>query len=402
LRVLTFTSLYPNSVEPLQGIFIHERISHFARHAGNEVQVVAPVPYFPSWLHKTRWQKFGQVPRSEEIGGLCIHHPRYFMLPGVSMPFHGMLLYLACLRTARRANAEKKFDCIDAHFVYPDGFAAILLGRALGLPVFVSARGSDINLYSTFRFIRPMLRWTLKSAAGVIAVSAALKQRIAELNVPEEKVQIISNGVDTNRFQPLDRNASRLRLGLSEQGPIIISVGSLIESKGHHLLIASVEKLAHQYPSLRLYIVGEGVYRSELEKLVNELKLQDRVHLMGTRRNDELSAWFSAADLSCLLSSREGWPNVVSESLACGTPVVATKAGGIPEIIVSPDMGILVERNIPSITAGLEQALNSSWNREKIARVARTRSWDAVAVEVETFFRSRIKDQESTAKVTAP
>jgi glycosyltransferase involved in cell wall biosynthesis len=173
---------------------------------------------------------------------------------------------------------------------------------------------------------------------------------------------------------------------------MIVSVGSLIESKGHHLLISSIEKLAQRYPGLQLYIIGEGVYRSELEKLVNERKLRDRVYLMGNRPNDELNAWFNAADVSCLLSSREGWPNVVLESLACGTPVVATKAGGIPEIIVSTNMGILVDRNIPSVTAGLEQALNSAWNRKEIARVGQARSWDAVAGEVETFFRSRIKN----------
>jgi len=400
LRVLTFTSLYPNRVDPLLGIFIHERVSHFAQRPGNEVQVIAPVPFFPSWLHKTKWQKFGQVPRKEESEGLHVYHPRYPLAPGISMPIHGLLVYLACLRIARRLNADKRFDCIDAHFVYPDGFAAILIGRALGLPVFVSARGSDINVYSTFRLIRPMLSWTLKRADGVIAVSAALKQKVVELNIPEEKVQVISNGIGAKRFHPLDRKASRIRLGLPEQGPLLISVGSLIESKGHHLLIFSIEKLAQRYPGLRLYIIGEGVYRSELAKLVNERRLQDRVFLMGIRRNDELGAWYSAADLSCLLSSREGWPNVVLESLACGTPVVATKAGGIPEIIVSTNMGILVERNIPSVIAGLEQALNSSWDREEIARIAGTRGWDAVAEEVESFFRSRLKNRESTGRVT--
>ena len=394
MRVLTFTSLYPNRVDPLLGIFIHERVSHFARLPGNEVQVVAPIPFFPSWLHKTRWQKFSQVPRSEEFGGIRVYHPRYPLLPGISMPIHWLLVYLASLGIVRRLNAEKSFDCIDAHFVYPDGFAAILLGRALGLPVFVSARRSDINVYSMFRLIRPMLCWALKRAAGVISVSAALKQRMVELDIPQEKVQVISNGIDAQRFHPLERKASRIRLGLPEQGPMIISVGSLIESKGHHLLISSVEKVAQRYPGLRLYIIGEGVYRSELEKLVNERELRDRVYLMGNRPNDELNAWFNAADVSCLLSSREGWPNVLLESLACGTPVVATKAGGIPEIIVSTNMGILVDRNIPAVTAGLEQALNGAWNREEIARVAQTRTWDAVAGEVETFFRSRIEDHQ--------
>jgi len=179
-------------------------------------------------------------------------------------------------------------------------------------------------------------------------------------------------------------------LGLPEEGHIAVSVGSLIESKGHHLLIAAVAELARSFPQLRLYILGEGVYRSTLEQLVREKNLQHRVFFFGNRPNGELNLWFSAADLSCLMSSREGWPNVVSEALACGTPVLATRAGGIPEIISSPELGMFVERNVQSIAVGVERALTKPWNRAEIARHSRSRSWDAVAREVETFLQSTI------------
>jgi glycosyltransferase involved in cell wall biosynthesis len=285
---------------------------------------------------------------------------------------------------------EKQFDCIDAHFVYPDGFAAIRLGKKLGIPVVVSARGSDINLYSSFRVIRPMLRWTLMHADGAIAVSADLKNKMIALGIPESKIRVIPNGVDAERFQPRDAKSARKQLGLPEDGAIAVSVGSLIESKGHHLLIAAVAALAQSFPQLRLYILGEGTYRSTLEQLVREKKMQDRVFFFGTRPNEELPLWFSSADLSCLMSSREGWPNVVSEAFACGTPVLATRAGGIPEIINSPDLGMLAERNVQSIVVGLERALTKPWNRTEIARHSRSRSWDAVAAEVEAFLQSNI------------
>jgi teichuronic acid biosynthesis glycosyltransferase TuaC len=393
LRVLTFTALYPNKINPLQGIFIHQRVKHLARRPGNSVEVIAPVPYFPSWLPVARWRQFGQIPREEAIEGVRIHHPRYPLLPGISMPAHGMLMYQASLSPARRLHIEKKFDCIDAHFVYPDGFAAVLLGKKLGLPVVVSARGTDINLYSSFRLIRPMLRWTLAHTAGAIAVSTDLKNKMIALGIPETKVQVISNGVDTERFQPHDAKSARKQLGLPEEGHLLVSVGSLIESKGHHLLIAAVAELARSFPKLRLYILGGGVYRSKLEEAVREKKMQGRVFLFGTRPNEELSLWFSAADLSCLLSSREGWPNVISEALACGTPVLATRTGGIPEIISSPELGMFVERNVQSIAVGLERALTKPWNRAEIARHSRSRSWDAVAKEVEAFLQSQIPTQ---------
>jgi glycosyltransferase involved in cell wall biosynthesis len=391
LRVLTFTALYPNKVNPLQGIFIHQRVRHLARRPGNSVEVIAPVPYFPSWLPFPRWQQFSQIPREEEIDGIRIHRPRYPLVPGISMPAHGMLMYLSSLSLARQLHREKPFDCIDAHFVYPDGFAAVRLGKQLSLPVVVSARGTDVNLYPSFRIIRPMLRWTLTNAAGIIAVSADLKNKMIALGIAESKIQVISNGVDIERFRPLDARSARKQLHLPEEASIVVSVGSLIESKGHHLLIAAVAELSERFPKLQLYVIGEGVYRAKLEELVREKKLHDRVLLPGNRPNEELSLWFSAANLSCLVSSREGWPNVISESLACGTPALATRAGGIPEIISSPELGIFVERDADSIAAGLEQALARTWDRDEIARHSRSRSWDTVAEEVESLLKSKVR-----------
>lgn len=382
MRVLSFTSLYPNNVNPLQGIFIHQRVTHLAHRPGISVEVIAPVPYFPSWLPITRWSRFGQVCHEEEIGGIRVHHPRFPLVSGISMPLHGWLEFLGCLRLARRLHKRARFDCIEAHFIYPDGFAAVLLGKFLGLPVIVSARGTDINVYPSFRLIRPMLQWTLRNAAGVISVSADLKKKIVDLGISEAKVQVIPNGVDVRRFQPQDKSKARQQLGLPEAGPMVVSAGSLIESKGHHLLIEALAELVPRYSELRLNIIGEGVYRRRLEQLIHEKQMQDRVFLRGNRPNEELATWFNAADLTCLMSSREGWPNVISESLACGTPVLTTNVGGIPEVVASPDLGRMVARDIASIAKGLEESLSKNWDRKEISKKASSRSWDVVAEEV--------------------
>ncbi len=395
LRILTFTSLYPNNVNPLQGIFIHQRVFHLARRPGTTVEVIAPVPFFPSWLPMARWQKMSQIFLRETIDGVRVQHPRYPLLPGISMPLHGTLLFLGCLALVGRLHRKEKFDCIDAHFVYPDGFAALLIGKALGIPAVISARGTDINVYPSFFTIRPMIRWTLRHAAGMIAVSADLKRKMAGLGAPEANLCVISNGVDVERFRPLDRSKSRKLLGLPQEGLIAVSVGSLIESKGHHLLISAFAELTRRFPKLQLHIIGEGIYRQQLADLIRQKQLNERVFLMDSRPNEELSSWFSAADLSCLISAREGWPNVVSESLACGTPVLATRAGGIPEIITSAEFGTLVERDVRSIMVGLELSLSKPWNREEIASCARSRSWDAVAKEVEGFLSLAVERGQS-------
>jgi teichuronic acid biosynthesis glycosyltransferase TuaC len=389
LRVLSFTSLYPNNVNPLHGIFIHQRVIHLMRRPGISVEVIAPIPYSPSWLPIAKWKSFSQVRHEEEIDSVRVHHPRYPIVSGISMPLHGLLVFLGAIRLARQLHRKVQFDCIDAHFIYPDGFAAVLVGKVLKLPVIVSARGTDINVYPSYRMIRPMLRWTLRNAAAVIAVSGDLKNKMLELGVPETKIQVISNGVDVERFQPQEQRAARQRLGIPEEGAVLLSVGSLIESKGHHLVIAAMAELGSKWPELRLYIVGEGVYRPQLEDLIREKQLQGRIFLRGNRSNAELATWFSAASLSCLMSSREGWPNVVSESLACGTPVLATRVGGIPEILISPELGQMVSRDVPSIADGLDSALARSWNRQEIANYGRSRSWDAVSGEVAALLEAK-------------
>jgi glycosyltransferase involved in cell wall biosynthesis len=391
MKILTLTSLFPNAVKREFGVFVYQRVAAFAKRCGNEVQVLAPVPYFPRWIPLLRWRTFGKIPRHETIGELQVSHPRYPLLPGL-MPLHGLFIFLGCLLEARRLHQLHDFDCIDAHYVYPDGFAAILIGRVLGIPVFLSARGTDINVFPAFRLIRPMIRWSLKRAAGIVAVSAALRETIIGLGIRSEKIKAIINGVDPNRFFVSDRAAARTQLGIRQDAEVIVSVGSLIPAKSHELLIRAVAQLRSKAgQKTRLYIVGEGPLMDQLKALIGELHLREQAYLIGGQSNEMLHRWFNAADLSVLTSAREGMPNVVLESLACGTPVLATRVGGVPEVLVSEQLGILVEPSVEAIAAGIERALNSEWNRESISRHAQTRTWDAVAEEVEKYFSSVCK-----------
>lgn len=386
MRILTFTSLFPNSSDPNLGIFVYQRSAHLAKRPGNEVEVVAPTPYFPRWLKTRRWQSAGTLPHLETIRTLTVHHPRYLLLPKISMPFHALSMFLGCLPEIRRINRRGKIDCIDAHFVYPDGLAAVLLGKLLRVPVIVSARGTDINVYPSFPMIRPMIRWTLREASALIAVSAALKSAMAALGTDENKIRVVPNGVDSQRFQNSNQEAARRQLNLPPDGQLILSVGALIPSKGHQLLIRAFSRIAVERGNVRLCVLGEGTFRTELEQLITRLGMDGKIQLPGKRANEQLPLWFNAADVSCLASAREGWPNVVTESLACGTPVVATRVGGIPEILHSRELGILTEQTEEGLAAGLEQALSKKWDRPEISRVTRERTWETVAAEVEGIF----------------
>src|SRR5947208_5432961 len=243
MRILTFTTLFPNAAARNFGIFIYQRMAHVNRRAGNSVTVVAPVPWAPAWIPSSRWKSYAHIPKVEQIGELTVYHPRYFLVPKISMYVHGLLIFLGSFFLVRRLQKEIGFDCIDAHYVYPDGLAAVLAGRLLHLPVFVSARGTDINLFPSFRLLRPMIRWTLRKAQGSIAVSKALADEMLLLGATQQRLTVIGNGVDVERFRAVDRAQARTMLGIPVDAQVIVAVGALIPRKGYHFLIPAVPSI---------------------------------------------------------------------------------------------------------------------------------------------------------------
>jgi len=369
-------------------VFIKERMTFFADLDGVEVKVVAPVPYFPDIRLGSRW-RYSQVTSYQLIEGLEVYHPQYFMTPKVGMSFYGLTMFWSVLPVVKTLQKKFNFDIIDAHYAYPDGYAATLLGDYFKKPVVVSARGSDINLYGEFLIIRKFLRRTLLKANRVVAVCQALKKGIVRLGVPEEKVSVIPNGVDRCKFCPVPKEEARRRLKLPDK-KIILSAGHLTPNKGFDYLIKALKILRTDFDQKGIYlvIVGEGEFRKELEKKISFLNLGEHVRLAGAIPHEEMRDWYSAADLFCLASGQEGWPNVILESLACGTPVVATSAGGIPEIISSNGVGILAERTEEDIARKISIALKQSWNREEIVKFAEKHTWNQVALQVYDVFKS--------------
>jgi glycosyltransferase involved in cell wall biosynthesis len=394
MKVLTFTTLYPNNVWPNHGIFIKERMTHFSKLDGCKVKVVAPVPYFPRIKLGRRWL-FSQIARQEIIEGLEVYHPRYFMTPKVGMVFYGLMMFMSALPVLKKIQMD--FDLIDAHYVYPDGFAAVLLARAFNKPVVVSARGSDINLYMRFPLIRKLLAYTLLRSERVIAVSQDLKEAIARLGVPKGKVAVIPNGVDSNKFHPFPKEEARRKLGLPD-GKILLSVGNLTPNKGFDLLVGALKILlegeSHEQ-SVRLVIIGEGVYRKKLEEMINSLRLVQHVRLAGAVPHEDLYLWYSAADLFCLASSQEGCPNVILEAMACGTAVVATNVGGIPEIVTSEQLGLLADRSEKEIAKAITLALTKDWQSDAILRYSQEHTWDHVGMSVHRVFKSVLEGRRN-------
>jgi glycosyltransferase involved in cell wall biosynthesis len=308
-------------------------------------------------------------------------------------------MFLWTLPTLIRLRRGFRFELIDAHFVYPEGLAAALAGLVLRVPVTITLRGM-LPLLVPFRLRRPQLRFALRRAARVIAVSESLKRDAVALGVPAEKVRVIGNGIDPELFRPLDRIEARRSLGLPKYGPLLVSVGTLAPRKGFHLVMEAMVRLKQRWPTLRLAIVGgdgpEGSMGTELKALAARLRIEDRVIFAGPRKRGELAAWYGAADLFVLATSHEGCPNVVLEALACGTPVVATPVGSIPELLASPGAGLVVERTVDELAAGIDKALEQGRDRDRVRAV---RTWDEVGREVAEELKAAVGCAVRTAGV---
>jgi glycosyltransferase involved in cell wall biosynthesis len=280
-------------------------------------------------------------------------------------------MFAGTLRQVWKSLAMADYDLIHAHYVYPDGVSAALLGRFFRKPVVVSALGTDINLFPQFRSIRPIVQHALKRADAVVAVATPLKDIMVRLGCPAEKIDVIGNCVDPLKFRPHPRAQTRRILGLPIDCPIILSVGGLSELKGFHILISAMARLRATHPSASLIIVGKGQYKSELESQIRSLRLESAVKLVGARPHEQLSTWYSAADVFCLASSREGCPNVVLEAMACGRPVIATPVGSNPELVVA-ETGALVDRTPEAFANAIAEALRRKWNHDAIVTHARS------------------------------
>ncbi len=340
LNILTFTTLYPNLAQPNHGVFVENRLTQLVGSGKVRATVLAPIAWFPGRSHQPG------VPAEEHRNGLRIIHPRWLSIPAIGMNLAPTLLYRAAAKTLQHLlELGERFDAIDAHYFYPDGVAAIRLGGRFGLPVAITARGSDITQFPNYPTPRRLIQDAARRADAIITVSAGLRDALLALGAPPQKITVLRNGVDLATFRPLDRTQARAALDLT--GPTLLSVGALIPRKGHDRTIAALAQL----PSLSLLIAGDGPEKARLMHLARTLGVAGRIRFLGPWPHHDLATLYSAADLSVLASSREGWANVLLESMACGTPAVASPIPGNPEVIQSPEAGLIAEALTPSALA---------------------------------------------------
>ncbi|MEM6809174.1 MAG: glycosyltransferase [Pseudomonadota bacterium] len=389
MRVLVFSSLFPNAAQPTKGVFVQARLRQLLGSSDLDATVVAPVPWFP--FKSDRFGEYGafaRAPREETQYGIRVLHPRYPVIPKVGMSIAPWLMARAVMPTIRRLHAAHAFDLIDAHYVYPDGVAATAIARELGLPNTMTARGTDITLIPNYERPRRQILRAAQQCGAVISVCEALKRDMTALGVDPDKITVLRNGVDLEFFRPNDTAAAAPREGRRR----LVSVGYLIERKRHHLAIDALAQL----PDCDLRIAGTGPLRGELERRARAAGVHDRVEFLGQQSQQQLVDLYNDADCLLLMSSREGMANVILESLACGTPVVATNVGGADEVLTAPVAGQLVDDiSAAGIASRARGVLDAAVSRGAVRAFAERFSWQATSAGQLKIFNALLAGQDA-------
>ncbi|MDY1009690.1 glycosyltransferase [Sphingomonas sp. CFBP9019] len=375
MRVLTLSTLFPDASRPNFGVFVERQTLGLAAHPGVDLHVVAPIGLPPGPLRlMPRFAPLAQLPLEERWRGVGVQRPRFTTIPATGGRWHAAALTRALIPVLDAVRPSFPFDVIDASFFFPDGVAAVALGRRYGVPVSIKARGADIHLWGRAAGTRAQIRRAGCAADGLLAVSAAMRADMIAMGMPAARIRVHHTGVDQARFRPIDaaaRAAEAARLGVT--GPMVLSVGALIPRKGHDVVIEAVARL----PGVSLRIAGEGGDRARLEALIRTLGVGGRVRLLGSVAHEAIPRLVATADVMALASASEGLANAWVEALACGTPIVITDAGGAGEVVTSGEAGRIVPRDAAAFGAAIAGILAAPPAREVTRRVAARFTWEA-------------------------
>ncbi len=372
LRVLTLSTLFPDASRTTFGVFVERQTLGLAAHPDVDLRVVAPVGLPPRPLSRhAHYAGLAGLPGRETWQGLDVRRPRFVTLPATQGRFHARALTRRLVPLLAEIRRDFAFDVIDAEFFFPDGPAAVALGRRFGVPVSIKARGADIHHWGTAPATAAQVRAAGRAADGVLAVSRAMRADMAALGIPGDRIRVHHTGVDLDRFAPAERTAGKAAYGVT--GPLIVSLGALIARKGHDVAIGAMPSL----PGATLLIAGEGPARGALEAQIAALGLGGRVRLLGSIPHAELPALLAAADVMALASSSEGLANAWVEALACGTPVVVTDAGGAGEVVTDPAYGRIADRTAPAFAAAIAALLADPPPPAAVRRGAERFTWAA-------------------------
>ena len=390
LRVLSLSTLFPSPQRPAFGKFVEYQMKAVVARGDVDLVMVNPLG-IPPWPLSRRepYRSLAAGPAVSRLDGITVHHPHFRTIPRFGSDTNPGRIARAIMPLVKRLHAERPFDLVDAQFFFPDGPAAALIAAQLHLPLSIKARGGDILYWGERPRALAQMRAAADQAAAMLAVSAALKQDMAALGMPGEKITVHYTGLEHSRFQPHPRAEARAKiaampaLAIPADGSLLVATGALIPIKGQRLAIAALQEL----PGARLALAGVGADEAALRALTADLGLAERVHFLGQVSHALLPLLFSAADAAVLPSEREGLANAWVEALACGAPLVIPAIGGALEVVRDASAGRIAARDPASIAAAVRELLANPPSQADVAANAARFNWDRNAAELVAFWR---------------
>ncbi len=330
MKILFLSSVFPNAIETSLGCFNDSLVRALAME--HQVEVVSPIP----WVNLVKGYRRGVraclYRRIADPAGFGISYVPFLYTPKIFRRWYGGFYWSSIAGTVRSLIRTQRPELIIGYWAYPDGDAAVRIGRLVGAPSCVIIGGSDVLLVTRKPSRRRRVQKVLEATDAVITVNDDLKNAVVRLGIRASKVLVWHQGIDVGRFRPGDRQLARQQLGIAVPGRVIVWVGRMVPVKGLDVLLRSCAILQNQAIDFHLYLVGDGPLKQTLVTETRDCGLSPHVTFVGPKLHDELPDWYRAADLTVLPSRSEGLPNVLRESLACGTPFVASNVGGISEI----------------------------------------------------------------------
>ena len=383
-HLVIYTTHFPTPHEPNRDIFtaqLVEGLSHIYK-----VSVVSPVPWWPNLPGVRKfgaYRLYAGLPSRYRRGSVDVHHPRYFIVPGLPLILHSWLQYATTRRLLNKLHRRARIDAINAHWVYPDGVSASRLAKNLGCPIMLTALGSDINVSVEFPFRRRQISRALQPAEAASGISRALTSRLVALGAPAHCTHYLPNGVNKEIFNPAPpemREQLCQRLGLDSSRKYLLFVGRLHPIKGLKHLVAALYLLANEGRlNFDTLLIGGGESESEIKNDICMRGLGKSVRLVGSVAHSAVRDWLRIGDAFCLPSLMEGMPNVILEAMACGVPIVASCVGAIPDV-VNAESGILVAPGDPvALAKAIAEVMTRKWDRSRIAEAGGTPDWNEVA-----------------------
>lgn len=373
MNVLFLSTCYPHPTAPVRGTYSYELCESMRAYA--RMRVVSPRP----WTEVVRnWRK--KVETTRPRGAIRTEYPCYYYPPRVLRHQYGQFMWRSIRKTVQQTTADFETDWVLSYWAHPDGEAGLEAARACGAKSAVIVGGSDVLILTQNARRKACVQRVLTESDAIFAVSEGLRRHVIDLGVDGGKVHTIYQGINESVFHPGFKSLARQEIGIPVSSRMFLWVGRLVPVKQLSLLIEAFSKVRQAEPAAQLVLAGDGPLLSETRQAVEQAGLTEAVHFAGPIPQENLPAWYRAADATVLSSYSEGLPNVFRESLACGTPFVSTDVGSISEI-ASPEYAVLARGgDADDLTRAMLEVLNVRYQLG--AQNYKARNWADTASEM--------------------